>query len=366
MSVPPPLRSATRFLAMGLAVAMLAPVAPAAAQSSGSSDYEPPTTIFGQPDLQGNWTNSTITPMQRPEEWQEFGLVLPASVVDSLESEAVAEFQEGLEPSDPDRPAPPVGGDGSTGAAGMVGGYNRVYIDPGYTVARVNGEPRSSLITHPEDGRVPELTQGGQASRMSNFGGRGSFGPYDHPELRPLGERCILSFGSQPGPPLLPNGFYNNNATIVQSPDHVMIMSEMVHDVRVVHLGDVDPPPDHIRPWFGFSRGHWEGNTLVVETTRIHPDNRVQGVSPSDRMKVTERFTRVADDGILYEFTVDDPVNFTEAWGGQVPMNALEGQIYEYACHEGNYALQNVLSGARYQERMEAQEAEQEGDSREP
>jgi len=347
----------TPLLATALALGALAPASPAAAQSSG--DYEPPQTIFGQPDLQGNWSNSTLTPLERPRGRE--GLVLSEEVVDSLESAAQSEFEEGLEPSDPDREAPPVGGDGSTGAAGMVGGYNRIYIDPGYAVARVDGEPRSSLITHPEDGRVPELTEQGQASRMAYYGGRGDMGAYDHPELRPLGERCILSFGSQPGPPLLPNGFYNNNVTIAQSRDHVMIMSEMVHDVRVINLGEPDLLPDHIRPWFGESWGHWEGDTLVVETTNISPDNRFQGVSPSDDMKVTERFTRVAEDKILYEFTVDDPVNWTEPWGGQVPMSALDGLIYEYACHEGNYALQNVLSGARYQERMESQE---QGDSR--
>lgn len=345
------------LLATGLIVGALASATPAAAQSS--SDYEPPVTIFGQPDLQGNWSNSTLTPLERPRGRE--GLILSEEVVDSLENAAQAEFEEGLEPSDPDRDAPPVGGDGSTGAAGMVGGYNRIYIDPGYTVARVNGEPRSSLITRPEDGRVPELTEQGQASRAAYYGGRRDMGPYDHPELRPMGERCILSFGSQPGPPLLPNGFYNNNVTIVQSPDHIMMMSEMVHDVRIFHLDEPSPLPGDIRPWFGISRARWEGNTLVVETTNIHPDQRIRGVSPSKEMKVTERFTRVADDKILYEFTVDDPLNFTEPWGGEVPMNALDGQIYEYACHEGNYALQNVLSGARYQERMEAQE---EGDSR--
>lgn len=350
-------RILTFGLALAIALGSLASAGPAAAQASG--DYEPPLTVFGQPDLQGNWSNSTLTPLERPRGRE--GRVLSQQVVDSLENAAQAEFQEGLEPSDPDREAPPVGGDGSTGAAGMVGGYNRIYIDPGYTVARVNGEPRSSLITRPDDGRIPDLTEQAQASRAAYYGGRGDMGPYDHPELRPMGERCVLSFGSQPGPPLLPNGFYNNNVTIVQAPDHIMMMSEMVHDVRVFHLDDPGPTPEAVRPWFGVSRAHWEGNTLVVETTNIHPDQRIRGVSPSKEMEVTERFTRVADDKILYEFTVDDPVNFTEPWGGQVPMNALDALIYEYACHEGNYALQNVLSGARYQERMEAQE---EGDSR--
>ncbi|MDX1567390.1 MAG: hypothetical protein R3223_06285, partial [Longimicrobiales bacterium] len=169
MSEPMSVPVATPVLVLGLAMAALMPASPAAAQASGEAEYEVPKTIFGQPDLQGNWSNSTITPMQRPQEWQQFGLVLPASVVDSLENAAVAEFQEGLEPSDPDRPAPPVGGDGSTGAAGMVGGYNRVYIDPGYTVARVNDEARSSLITRPEDGRIPDLTEQGQASRMAYY-----------------------------------------------------------------------------------------------------------------------------------------------------------------------------------------------------
>ncbi len=177
------------------------------------------------------------------------------------------------------------------------------------------------------------------------------FGPYDHPEVRPVAERCLISFGSNAGPPMLPNGRYNNNYTIVQTPDHVMIMAEMVHDLRIIKMGDGPRLPPHRRPWLGDSWGHWEGDVLVVETTNIHPLHRYT----SAEMKVTERFSRMSEDAILYEFTIDDPSTYTEPWGGQVPMMALNDRLYEYACHEGNYALSNILSGASYQERLEAE-----------
>jgi hypothetical protein len=150
---------------------------------------------------------------------------------------------------------------------------------------------------------------------------------------------------------MLPNGFYNNNYTIVQTPDHVVIMAEMVHDARIIRIGDGPRLPEHIRPWMGDSWGHWEGDVLVVETTNIHPLHRYSG----EEMKVIERFSRMAEDAVLYEFTIDDPSTYTEPWGGQVPMMALNDRLYEYACHEGNYALSNILSGARYQERLEAE-----------
>jgi hypothetical protein len=218
-------------------------------------------------------------------------------------------------------------------------------------VAKVYGEPRSSLITHPADGRVPELTPEARARRAERRESRSQFGQYDHPELRPLGERCLVSFGSNAGPPMLPNGFYNNNYTIVQTPDHVVIMAEMVHDARIIRIGDGPRLPEHIRPWMGDSWGHWEGDVLVVETTNIHPLHRYSG----EEMKVIERFSRMAEDAVLYEFTIDDPSTYTEPWGAQVPMMALNDRLYEYACHEGNYALSNILSGARYQERLEAE-----------
>ena len=152
---------------------------------------------------------------------------------------------------------------------------------------------------------------------------------------------------------MLPTGLYNSNYIIVQTPDHVLIMTEMVHDARIIRIGDGPKLPPHIRPWMGDSWGHWEGDVLVVETTNIHP---LQPYSSAD-MKVTERFSRMREDAVLYEFMVDDPSTYAEPWGGQIPMTTMPDQMYEYACQEGNYALSAVLSGARYQERMEAEEA---------
>ncbi len=220
----------------------------------------------------------------------------------------------------------------------------------------MNGEPRSSLVTNPPDGRVPELTPEWRQRIEGNASLRSKFGEYDHPELRPLAERCIVSFASSAGPPMRPNYWYNNNYTLVQNRDHVMILAEMVHDVRIIRLGEPEPLPKDIRPWFGDSWGRWEGNTLVVETTNIHPDQMFQGVPPSEDRRVIERFTRVDQETILYEFTIDDPVAYTGAWGGEIPFKPLGDQVHEYACHEGNYSLTNVLSGARYQESMHAEE----------
>ena len=149
---------------------------------------------------------------------------------------------------------------------------------------------------------------------------------------------------------MIPNSAYNNNYTIVQGADQVMILAEMVHDVRIIRLGEPEPLPDHVKPYFGDSWGRWEGNTLVVETTNLNPDYATLGVTPTERTKVVERLTRVDDDTVLYEFTVDDPDNYSEPWGGQIPMERFDDLLYEYSCHEGNYALLAVLSGARYEE----------------
>ena len=336
------MRYSAPLVAFCVAIALLGPVSSVAAQaaSSTSGDWVVPRTPAGHPDLQGNWSSATITPLQRPRDQD---LVLTWEEVEVREGRAAGFLDAVSRPSDPDRSAPRAGGG--------VGGYNGIYIDRGDKVAKVYGEPRSSLITHPADGRVPELTPAAQARRAERRESRSQFGQYDHPELRPLGERCLVSFGSNAGPPMLPNGFYNNNYTIVQTPDHVVIMAEMVHDARIIRIGDGPRLPEHIRPWMGDSWGHWEGDVLVVETTNIHPLHRYSG----EEMKVIERFSRMAEDAVLYEFTIDDPSTYTEPWGGQVPMMALNDRLYEYACHEGNYALSNILSGARYQERLEAE-----------
>jgi len=331
---------------IALAMVLLAPMALEAQstprQQRWDPGYHPPTTASGHPDLSGNWTNVTITPFEREEGREPF---YTWAEVDRLEGRAEAVIVQRAQPSDPDRP-PPSAGD-------SPGGYNNVYIDRGTNIAIVNGEPRTSLLTSPPDGRIPDITPLGRSRRAARARARASFDAYDHPELRPLGERCIVSFGTSMGPPMIPNTFYNNNYTIVQTDDHVLVLAEMVHDYRVIRLGERDHPlPEHVTPWFGDSWGRWEGNTLVVETTNLNPDHPFRGMPPGPETKVHERFTRVDDDTILYEFTIEDPA-YTQPWGGEIPFERFDDLVYEYSCHEGNYALMNILSGARYQESLQ-------------
>ncbi len=322
---------------------------PAAVQTLApdAEDWEVPRTPYGDPDLQGNWTNATLTPLERPEGWEP---VLTRAKVDEIEAGEADIVAQRNAPSDVNRPLPP-GGDDPVCIDGSTTCYDEVYREPGDRVAIVNGEFRSSLVTNPSDGRVPALTAEGRRRGEENRARRSRYGPFDHPELRPLAERCIVSFGSSAGPPMLPNYWYNNNYTIVQNPDFVMIMAEMVHDARIIPLGEPRSRPKDLRPWFGNSWGRWEGNTLVVETTQLNPEHAFRGVLPSGEQKVIERFTRVDEETVLYEFTIDDPKTYSSVWGGEIPFKKFNDRLYEYACHEGNYALSNVLSGARYQER---------------
>ena len=340
-------RYSTILVTLCLMIAAEGLVASAAAQSrtSAAGDQVVPRTPDGHPDFQGTWTNETITPFERPEDQES--PILTWEEVQELQGGAVTRIERGARPSDPDRPAPQAGG--------SVGGYNNVYMDRGTNIAIVNGEFRSSLLTIPANGRRPDLTPEGESRRAAYRAERDQFEQYDHPEVRGLGERCIMSFGSSAGPPMIPNTAYNNNYIFVQTADHIMIMSEMVHDARIIRIGDGPRLPPHGRPWMGDSWGRWEGDALVVETTNFHPLQAFRGIRPSEHLHVTERFTRVAE-GILYEFMVDDPTTYTSPWGGQIPYRPLNDRVYEYACHEGNYALSNILSGARYQERMEAEE----------
>jgi len=339
-----------RWSAM-LALAVLSSLAlsvPLSAQATrgGSGGWQAPRTEHGHPDLQGNWTNATLTPIERPS---GRAAVLTTAQVAEIESGQAQVVEERAAPSDPNRPLPP-GGDNPVCIDGGTTCYNEVYRDPGERVAVVNGQPRSSLVTHPADGRVPPLTPAARQLMSELRAVNAGFGEYDHPELRPLAERCIVSFGSNAGPPMLPNYWYNNNYTIVQTADHVMIMTEMVHDVRVIRLGQPDPLPGDLQPYFGDSWGRWEGNTLVVETTNINPAVAFRGVPFSTNARVIERFTRAAEDQILYEFSIDDPEMYTGTWAGQVPFRRLDDLVYEYSCHEGNYALEGVLRGARFSE----------------
>lgn len=327
---------------LGLFSAGFVSLAAGQLQAGASGEWVLPRTPDGHPDLQGNWTNETLTPFQRR---RGQGPVLTWEEVTRLEGRAGAQALVDAQPSDPDRPPPRTGG--------AIGSYNLVYIDRGDRVAVVNGEPRSSLLTSPPDGRIPALTLSGgrRLAQYQAFTSR--FGEADNPENRPLRERCIMSRSSA-GPPMTPNVVYNNNYMIVQTADHVMIMSEMVHDVRIIRFGDGPRLPEHVRPWMGDSWAHWEGDVLVIETTNLHPlQTFLVNMPPSKDLKVIERLSRIDEETILYEFTIDDPTTFTESWGGQIPMKALNDRLYGYDCHEANYALSDILSGARYQERME-------------
>ena len=356
-------------LTLGLALPALTQTQDAATQA-----WILPRTPEGHPDLQGNWTNATMTLIERPPGYER---VMTPEQVAALEGDRATFIDTHLADSDPDRVAPAVGGvswgeslddeasalyDKTSAlydaASGGTGGYNIFYIDPGDRVAVWNGEPRSSLVVDPPDGRIPALSPEGEKARSELAQQRAQFGDYDNPENRPLAERCLLSFGSNAGPPMIPNYFYNNNYTIVQTADHVMIMTEMVHDARIIKLGEPTPLPAHIRPWLGDSWGRWEGDTLVVETTNL-PRKQLNGntnfAGGSEDFKVTERLTRVDAHTINYEFTIDDPAFYSSPWTVQVPFKALPDLVYEYACHEANYALSNVLVGARWQERETAE-----------
>ena len=329
------------------------PAPSASAQEKPDPDWVVPRTPAGHPDLQGNWSNATITPIQR---WEGMGATFTWEQARGIESGALSAREAAAADSDPNRGPPPVGGQ-FTGdpvfdaASGGTGGYNAFFIDSGDKIAIFNWEPRTSLVVDPENGRLPALSEEGRAWFAERSRNRREMGAFDNPENRPLAERCIMSFGSNGGPPMLPNYFYNNNYTIVQTPDHVMIMTEMVHDVRIIRLGEPKRLPKDIRPWMGDSWGRWVGDTLVVETTNIHPNQSLQGIPPSEEIRVVERFTRASEDRIHYEFTVEDPLRWEQPWRGEVPFNRLDGLVYEYACHEGNYALENVLRGARAEER---------------
>ncbi|MED5564809.1 MAG: hypothetical protein VYB16_09935 [Gemmatimonadota bacterium] len=344
-------RHSAWFLVLGLAGVSVAVAPSSAAAVEFNPDQQQwvmPRTPDGHPDLQGNWSNATLTPIQRPDGSDP---VLTWEEVATMEGRRQGLIDATSAASDPDREAPEAGGG--------VGGYNYVYIDGGDHIAIYNGEPRSSLVMNPADGRIPSLTSEAEQRVAERREFNRQFGEFDNPENRGLAERCIMSYGSNAGPPMLPNYFYNNNYTIVQTPDHIMIMTEQVHDVRIIRMGEREPLPEHIRPWMGDSWGRWEGDVLVVETTNLPTAqlNKHGYIYPggSEGMKVIERFTRADENTINYEFTVVDPGTYTAEWGGEVPMKALEGLIYEYACAEGNYALGNILRGARYQERMEAE-----------
>ncbi len=339
------MRNRFSLLALCAVAVVMGPASLAAAQvaSNASGQWVVPRTPDGHPDLQGNWNNGTMTPFQREE---DKGPVFTWDEVARLEQGAVDREVRGAQASDVDRPPPEAGGN--------VGSYNNVYFERGSRVAIINGEPRSSMLTYPSNGRRPALTAEAERLRDERREFNDQFGDFDNPENRSLIERCFL-FAGNAGPPMIPNGAYNNNYTIVQTADYVMIHPEVIHDTRIIKLGEPRPLPDRVRQWMGDSWGHWEGDVLVVETTNFHPMQSFRGIPPTDDLKVIERFSRVDEQTILYEFRIDDPTTYAQPWGGEYPFKKMDDLLYEYACHEGNYALSNILRGARYQERVAGQ-----------
>ena len=336
------------FLALGSTVCAAAVAGAALAAPA----YKAPRNAWGQPDISGNWTNVSLTPEQRPAALGTKS-AYSKDEVSKMEANIQKEVEEGNQISDPNAGAPKAGGEVKAGirpefaaAGGGVGGYDRGWLDPGSHVMRVNGEGRTSILTTP-DGRVPKLKAGVPTPTLGRGGG-GPLGSFDNPENRSLGERCIIGFGRNAGPPMLANGFYNNNYGIVQSKDDIAIVVEMVHDVRHIRL-NAQHRTDGVRPYMGDSVGRWDGDTLVVETTNL-PQSQAYYGSWKD-LKVTERFTRAGKFRLHYAFTVEDPTRWDKPWGGEYEFNPLDGAIYEYACHEGNHALPGMLAGARLEEK---------------
>jgi len=322
-----------------LRAAGLALAAAIGASAVGAEPYAVGQTHFGHPDLQGIWTNATITTLERPDQFD--ALVISAEQGRDREAERQS-FYDAY-----DKPEKSAGG---LQQADDPGGYNTFWMDEGTQMAVVDGQIRTSIIVHPEDGEIP-YSMGGRWRMAKHLV---QYSRYDGPELRPLGERCVVGFGSTGGPPMLPV-LYNNNYQIVQNRDHVLILVEMNHDVRTIRLNS-EHPPARVKKWLGDSIGWWEEDTLVVETTNFHPQQGARlstkhVLFATDELKVTERFTRVAPDRIKYEFSMDDPTVYSETWRGELPLRKTDGPIYEYACHEGNYALPGILAGARFQEK---------------
>lgn len=341
-----------RLLAMLGALAGAFALDPASASAASRT----PRNAFGQPDLSGDWSNASITPLTRnrnisdkasltaPEakrlegEWaralaEDDQTTSPtASVADSTEkfkNSRIVQFRPDLV---------------SAGSGGATGGYNTFWIDPGNHLVEIDGQYRTSIVTTP-DGQIPKARAGAPLARAAAVR-RDS---YDNPEDRPLGERCIAFAGRNAGPPMLSNGYYNNSYQIVQTKDEVTVVVELVHDVRHIRL-NAQHRTDGLRPSLGDSVGRYEGDALVVETNSFPERENFMGAWRN--LKVTEWFRRVSSDKIVYRFQVEDPDVWERPWGGEGVFNALKtGGVFEYACHEGNYALRNVLAGARMRDR---------------
>lgn len=313
-------------------------------------------TPSGKPDLSGVYDTATLTPTQRPEWLGNTESLYPwfANFL-NWAFQTVSEWAI-YNDSDPDREAPPEGGDGNnTAGAGGVGGYNAFWVDVGDELGTLDGNVPTSIIYDPPDGRYPEVQDGveervgvyyqsfthentGQATWLDHDGP----GPFDGPESLAPSERCLISFAATV--PTIPS-LYNNYKRILQTETHVMILQEMVHDARIIRIDD-DHTPEQNRKWLGDSVGHWEGDTLVVKTRGFKDVNGLPGAD--ENLVVTERFTMMEDGDLHYDFTVEDPTVWKSPWSGRYAWRAEpDSKVYEYACHEGNYAMGNILRGAR-------------------
>tara|TARA_B100000686_G_C16763796_1_gene960481 strand:+ start:160 stop:1140 length:981 start_codon:yes stop_codon:yes gene_type:complete len=295
-----------------------------------------PRTPSGQPDLQGVWDFRTITPMERPEE-------LAGKPFLTAEEAAEIENIRALQDAGRDDEVP----------ADIVGNYNTFWFDRGTSVI---GTMRTSLVVDPPNGRIPALTPGAERARVAMSEARQDTGPHEPTpggwvdDLGPNGlqVRCVTGFNS--GPPMTPGG-YNNNVQIFQTADTVVLYNEMNHNPRVVPLDG--RPHTQLRQWTGESRGYWDGDSLIVETKNFLRETSFMRGGASAELEVTERFTRVSAEGLLYSVTVNDPLTWTQPWTYEVPMVANPDPIYEYACHEGNYSMEVILAGAREKEASE-------------
>lgn len=348
----PPIRTATTMLALFALCA--------SALVAQSDDV--PRRHDGRPDLSGTYDRATLTPLTRPRAYGD-KLYMSEEEAKALADEEAALLAISNAQSAADREAPAAGGAAPAGApdsereslgAGNVGGYNAFWIDRGSEANVVDGKFRTSIIHDPENGQQPRMTPKGFRKIADNFS---SFttpndgtawwldgnapGPFDGPEDLALAERCLLGFSA--GPPLLP-GLYNNYTRIVQTDTHVMIMAEMVHDVRVIRL-DAEHDPEDVRKWLGDAVGHFDGDTLVVETKNFRDVSGTYGAD--ENLHLTERFSLVDGGNMRYNFTVTDPTIWTAPWSGEYVWAASDKKAYEYACHEGNYAMDNILKGAR-------------------
>jgi hypothetical protein len=338
---------------MALSAASAFAAQPAAKAPAKKGEAAAPRTADGHSDFDGVWTNVSITPFERPAAYK--GKFHTPEDARKLEGAAVDRFVEGNAPTDPNQDALDHTKKQCNGAGGLDCGYNSGWKDSGTALAQVDGKPLTSFVSSTENGRVPPYKSGVRvAARRGGVEGSADAGPNDNPENRGLGERCLTSFGNSAGPVMLPL-MYNNNYQFITTKDDVAIEVEMVHDVRHIRLNAKEHLPSSVRPWFGDSIGHWEGATLVSETTNFPAAQSFRG--SDQNLKVTEKFTRTGPDRILYQFTVDDPTVWDTAWGGEYEFVKGPGLLYEYACHEGNYAMEGILAGARQAERDARQAA---------